>query len=99
MTGVSRPRGIGAAVCRALVRDGWDVVASGWPQFDREAPWSDPATDQVETLIDDLARTGRFRWLPVDLEIPTAPVALLDAVEGAGGSVWNDTPGEHGWGA
>ncbi|HEY6377988.1 MAG TPA: 3-ketoacyl-ACP reductase, partial [Candidatus Dormibacteraeota bacterium] len=60
VTGVGRRRGIGAAVCRALVRDGWGVVASGWPPYDRDESWTDAERDALDPLITELSGSGRF---------------------------------------
>jgi 3-oxoacyl-[acyl-carrier protein] reductase len=80
VTGVGRRRGIGAAVCRRLLYDGWFITATGWPQYDAQAPWMVPALDDLQALIDDLQPSGRFGWLPLDLERVDAAKALFDAV-------------------
>ncbi len=39
VTGASRRRGIGAAVCRALAGAGIDVFFTHWSPYDRLMPW------------------------------------------------------------
>lgn len=83
VTGVSRRRGIAAAVCRALIREGWDVVACGWPPYDREVRQSEAGADSVDALIQELAPTGRFLWHQLDLEPPGSAAALFDSANHA----------------
>jgi 3-oxoacyl-[acyl-carrier protein] reductase len=83
ITGLGRRRGIAAAVCRALIRDGWKVVACGSPAYDREVEWTDPPRDDIDGFVEELAATGRFLWRPVDLEAPEAATQLLDTAEQA----------------
>jgi 3-oxoacyl-[acyl-carrier protein] reductase len=73
VTGVGRRRGIGAAICRAFIRDGWRVCASGWADYDRQASWTDPDLDGIDGLIRDLEPSGRFQWCSIDLEDPAGP--------------------------
>lgn len=39
VTGASRRRGIGAAICRALAANGADIFFTHWSAFDRTLPW------------------------------------------------------------
>src|SRR5260370_7408302 len=39
VTGASRRRGIGAAVCRALAQAGSDIFFTHWSPYDRRMPW------------------------------------------------------------
>jgi 3-oxoacyl-[acyl-carrier protein] reductase len=67
VTGVSRGRGIGAAVADRLRRDGWKVVTAGWTPYDRD---SRAETDE-QTQID----------FQVDLGAASEPVRLIEAAE------------------
>lgn len=49
VTGASRRIGIGAAICRALARDGADIVFTHWRAYDRAMPWG-------------RTKTGPTRW-------------------------------------
>ncbi len=55
VTGVSRQAGIGAAIARALARDGANVFISYYRPYDRTAGLSaDP--DEPQQILDDLRR-------------------------------------------
>ncbi len=41
VTGVGRRQGIGAAICRELARNGWDVCFTWWGVADRANAWGD----------------------------------------------------------
>lgn len=73
VTGVSRKRGIAAAVAERLRGDGWRVFTSGLRAYDGEMPWG--RDDEQE--IDQEA----------DLGEPAAVIRLLDAAEAALGSL------------
>jgi 3-oxoacyl-[acyl-carrier protein] reductase len=81
VTGVSRHGGIGAAVVRALARDGWTVAATGYRPYDATESWgSEPDTP------DELRRDGVLAaWHEDDLADPAAPARVLDAAEQAVG--------------
>lgn len=81
VTGLGRRRGIAAAVCRQLIRDGWEVVACGCPAYDHEAEPTDPPGENLDALVEELAATGRFLWRPIDLEAPSAAAQLFDTAE------------------
>ena len=48
ITGASRLRGIGAAVCRKLAADGIDIFFSYWTEYDNEQAWG---VDENEPII------------------------------------------------
>ena len=79
VTGVGGRSGIGAAICRALLRDGWSVVACGWTAYARVQSWAGSDCDGLESLVDDLGTSGRFHWRDVDLEDIAAIPALFEA--------------------
>jgi 3-oxoacyl-[acyl-carrier protein] reductase len=80
VTGASRPRGIGTAICRALAANGADVFFSHWLPFDRTQPvGADP--DAPAALREELRGMGvRAEGIEVDLSLPDSPERLLDAV-------------------
>jgi len=84
VTGVSRTAGIAAAVCRALSRDGWDVVGSGYRPYDASMPWGSRAQDPVELAEELRAGGGRASWVEVDLAVPHAAAELFDSAETLG---------------
>ncbi len=81
VTGVSRLGGIGAAVARALARDGWSVAGTGYRSYDATESWgSEPETP------DRLSSEGVLAaWHEDDLADATAAPRILDAAEDAVG--------------
>jgi len=79
VTGVSRRRGIGAALVRRLLADGASVLASGWEPHDVEMPWGlDPGG--AAALLRELGAPGpRLDYEAADLERPEAAARLVDA--------------------
>ncbi len=79
VTGVSRRRGIGAALARRLLADGASVLASGWEAHDAEMRWgADPGG--AAALLDELGGVGpSLEYRVADLERPEAPAELVDA--------------------
>jgi 3-oxoacyl-[acyl-carrier protein] reductase len=67
ITGVSRSRGIAAAVGERLRKDGLNVATAGWAAYDT----------QHHAGIDQQTQSD----LQVDLSDPAAPVELVDAAE------------------
>jgi 3-oxoacyl-[acyl-carrier protein] reductase len=80
VTGASRRRGIGTAICRALAANGADVCFSHWLPFDRTQPvGADPAAPAA--LREELrGMGGRAEDIEIDLSHPGSPERLLDAV-------------------
>jgi 3-oxoacyl-[acyl-carrier protein] reductase len=80
VTGASRRRGIGAAICRALAGEGADVFFTHWVTFDRTQPVGEEPEFPSE-LREELRGTGvRAESMEIDLSLPDAPEKLLDAV-------------------
>ena len=79
VTGVSRRRGIGAALTRRLLADGASVLASGWQPHDAEMAWgADPGG--APALLEDLGGLGPdLHYQAADLERPEAAAELVDA--------------------
>ncbi|MGB3635548.1 MAG: SDR family oxidoreductase [Rubrobacteraceae bacterium] len=81
VTGASRRRGIGAAICRALAAHGADVLFTYWKSYDREMIW-DADEDGPESLLEELIGLGvRAEGLEMDLSQPESPERLLNATE------------------
>ena len=81
VTGVSRAKGIGAAISRELARQGASLFMTGWPEFDDAEFWKPDETEQPP-LVDELREMGvEVDWLPIDLALAEAQQKLWDAVQ------------------
>ena len=81
VTGVSRAKGIGAAISRELARQGANLFTTGWPEFDAEESWKPDELEQP-LLINELRELGvEAEWVPLDLSLSEAPRKLWDAVQ------------------
>ena len=80
VTGASRRRGIGTAICRALAGRGADVFFTHWLPFDRTQPvGEDP--EAPAALGEELRGMGvRAEGMELDLSLPDSAELLLDAV-------------------
>jgi 3-oxoacyl-[acyl-carrier protein] reductase len=81
VTGVSRDRGIGAAVARSLSRDGWTVAGTGYRPYDDTEPWGSEPDTPGALLADGVLAA----WSEDDLGDPGAPSRAVDAAERAVG--------------
>jgi 3-oxoacyl-[acyl-carrier protein] reductase len=87
VTGASRQAGIGAATARALARDGWDVVTTGWRAFDASEPWGSHSED-AEDLVLELRGLGvNAAFHEDDLGDPAAAARIFDFAEKTAGPV------------
>jgi 3-oxoacyl-[acyl-carrier protein] reductase len=87
VTGVGGRSGIAAAICRALLRDGWNVVACGSTAYASAQAWAGSDCDGLESLVDELGASGRFDWRDVDLEDVAAIPALFDTAHALVGPI------------
>lgn len=79
VTGASRARGIGAAICRALAAAGVDIFFTHWSSYDSTMPWGAETPQQLQNEL--LAMSVRCEHLAADLSQPTTPQIILDEVE------------------
>jgi 3-oxoacyl-[acyl-carrier protein] reductase len=85
VTGASRDRGIGAAVCRAFAQAGLDVFFTHWVPYDRAT--AEAEEDTPDYLKRQLQEAGvRAEHLGVDLGASGAAEQIIDAVEARLGS-------------
>ena len=87
VTGVSRQAGIGAAIARALARDGADIFITYYRPYDRAAGLAVDA-DEPQRILDDLRGWNiRAEGLELDLSDPKAPKELFDHVQASWGQI------------
>lgn len=88
VTGVSRPRGIGPAIVRALADAGAVVAAHGYLPYDRAMQYED-ADHPLQELKDDLLQGGRkiIFLTPSDLSLPEAPAQVVAEAQERCGSL------------
>lgn len=80
ITGVSRPKSIGAAVCRAFASCGVDLFLTHWLPFDRALGY-DIDQERVDALQEELRAYGvRVESAEVDLSLPESPGTVMDMV-------------------
>src|SRR2546423_9401019 len=84
VTGASRRRGIGAAVCRALAQAGIDIFFTHWSPYDRRMPWGaeEYEPDHLQRQVQALG--VRCEHLMIDLGTTDAPQRIMQAVEELG---------------
>jgi 3-oxoacyl-[acyl-carrier protein] reductase len=87
VTGVSRRRGIAAAVVRKLAASGWDVVLTGWPAYDKTLSWGGDTGAAGELLSEATAAGARAVYAPADLSQAGAIAEVFDRAEQALGPV------------
>ena len=81
VTGVSRRRGIGTAICRALAEAGANVFFTYWQKYDDAMPWGRNET-APEELKQELENLGvRIEKLEFDLSDSEAPAKLIEIAE------------------
>ncbi len=82
VTGCSRSRGIGAAICRALAADGIDIFFTYWTAYDGTMPWG-ADTEGPAALSQELQQHVRCASAEVDLSVSDAAEQLLDTAAAA----------------
>lgn len=80
VTGASRQKGIGAAICRELADGGYDIFFTYWTRYDREMPWSIANEEPVKLLEELLAIGVNAACLELDLTEDLADEKLFDTV-------------------
>lgn len=81
VTGASRRRGIGAAVCLALARAGSDIFFTHWSSYDRLMPWG--AEEEGPDLLQKLVRAlgVRCEHMMADLAEIDAPRSIIQTAQ------------------
>ena len=80
VTGASRVKGIGTAICRELAMEGADIFFTHWSNYDRQMEWfnKNGDSDWSQNLVDEIRNLGvRCESMELDLSQPDAPKTLL----------------------
>lgn len=86
VTGVSRLKGIGRAICLALAKKEVDIFFTYWTPYDNEMPWKVKASEP-ETIQGEIKALGvRCEKLELDLAQPAAIEQLFQQVNQTLGS-------------
>lgn len=81
VTGVSRAKGIGAAIALELAQGGAHVFMTGWPEYDADQH-AEPGLVEPGPIVESIRQLGvQAEWVPLDLSLPEAPQKLWNAVE------------------
>jgi 3-oxoacyl-[acyl-carrier protein] reductase len=83
VTGASRPRGIGASICRAFADQGCSVFLSAYSSYDRQMYADDSAGRGAQQLVEELRQRGAAAgYIEADLgQADCAPRVLNRAEE------------------
>lgn len=80
ITGVSRLKGIGAAICKELAGAGYHIFFTYWTEYDKKMPWSIDL-DEPMKLKEELMKTGvKVSSMELDLTQYDAPEQLFRRV-------------------
>lgn len=80
VTGASRLKGIGAAICQELAEAGYHIFFTYWTEYDKKMPWSIELEEPMK-LREKLIQKGvPVSCMELDLTHSEAPKQLLDAV-------------------
>lgn len=81
MTGVSRLKGIGRAICCELARQGFDIFFTYWLSYDKIMPWG-VNENEPELILKELLEFGvRCEKLELDLSKKKTYKELFDTVK------------------
>jgi 3-oxoacyl-[acyl-carrier protein] reductase len=81
VTGASRRRGIGAAVCRALAQAGVDIFFTHWSPYDRCMPWGAEEDEPAHVQRQVQVLGVRCEHLMIDLGVVDALQRIMRAVQ------------------
>lgn len=86
VTGVSRLKGIGRAICCELARKGFDIFFTYWLPYDQQMPWG-AGEEEPEAILQEILKLGvRCEKIELDLSAKQAKEILFDAVKSTLGS-------------
>ena len=80
ITGVSRLKGIGAAICKELAETGYHIFFTYWTDYDKQMPWSIDLEEPFKIKEDLLKKGVKVACMELDLTQYDAPDQLLSRV-------------------
>ncbi len=81
VTGVSRLKGIGYAICTELAKRNFDIFFTYWTSYDNQMPWK-VSIDEPNIIQSDILKSGvRCEKLELDLSIVNSAELLLNKVQ------------------
>lgn len=80
VTGVSRQKGIGAAICKELAEKGCHLFFTYWTDYDKEMPWSIEADKPLELKEEFKQKGVKVSCMELDLTQHDAHEQLLHTV-------------------
>ncbi len=81
VTGVSRQKGIGAAICKRLAQDGANIFFTYWTNYDQSMPWGAELTEPEEIQKEIQAFGVSCEKIELDLTKPESIPLLFETVE------------------
>ena len=82
VTGVSRLKGIGRAICNELAKKGIDIFFTYWQEYDIQKPWNVESSIDPQLIEDEITKLGvRCNKIELDLSNILSVNKLLDEVE------------------
>lgn len=81
VTGVSRHKGIGKAICLALAKKGMDICFTYWSAYDELMPWDTNASEPAEIKNEILALGVRCDKIEIDFAEDSSPKTIFDFAE------------------
>lgn len=86
VTGVTRLKGIGKAICTELARQGIDIFFTYWRAYDKTMPWGVDEDEPAKIRQEVLNMGVQCEMLELDLMDENAPTVLFDTVQKSMGS-------------
>ncbi|WP_420489845.1 SDR family oxidoreductase [Neobacillus drentensis] len=80
ITGVSRLKGIGAAICKELADTGYHIFFTYWTEYDKKMPWSIDLNEPMKLKEELLKKGVRVSCMELDLTQHDAPEQLINRV-------------------
>ncbi len=80
VTGVSRSKGIGAAICRELAETGYHIFFTYWTKYDKKMPWSMEESEPIRIKEELLEKGVNVACMELDLTQNDAADQLFNSI-------------------